>query len=219
MVHISAFNNIVQKIYLKFSDPEVGLQTKASSLLSRQHCCVGIEKCETEIPRKKGATSPLTKRTQFPLVLAWASTVHKVQGLSLDKGVLDFNLRKQRSFGPGQMCTALSRIKAVDKSYCVGEFKRSAIKFNTDALNEYKCLQGNSLFSTVDKNFISDKTLTIFTMNMRSIVKHVQDLINDCRILKNDVVGFTETQIKLSDSNCLINEVFKNYNIYELQQY
>ena len=29
-------NNIVQTIYVKFSDPEAGLQTKASSLLWRQ---------------------------------------------------------------------------------------------------------------------------------------------------------------------------------------
>ena len=99
MVHISAFNNIVQKMYVKFSDLEAGLQTKASSLLSRQHCCVGLEKCETEIPTNKRATSPSTKRTQFPLVLTWVSTVHKVQSLSLDEGVLDFNLTGQWSFG------------------------------------------------------------------------------------------------------------------------
>ena len=111
------------------------------------------------------------------------------------------------------MCTPLSRIKTVDKLYCIGEFKRLVIKFNTDGLNEYKCLQGNSLFSTIDKNVVSDKALTIFNMNLRSLAKHVQDLINDYRILKNYVVGFTETQIKPSDSTCLINEVFKNYNM------
>ena len=99
MVHISAFNNIVQKNYVKFSDLEAGLQTKASSLLSRQHCCVGIQKCGTEIPTNKRATSLSTKRTQFPIVLSWVSTVHKVQGLSLDESVLDFNLTGQRSFG------------------------------------------------------------------------------------------------------------------------
>ena len=196
VVHVSASNNIVQKIYLKFLDLEAGLQTKASSPFSRQHCCVGIAKCETEIPTKKRSTSPSIKRTQFPLVLDWASTVPKVQGLSLNEGLVDFNLRKQWSFGPGQMCTALSRIKTVDKLYCIGEFKRSAIKVNTDALNECKCIQGNSLFSTIDKNVVSDKTLTIFTMNVGPLAKHVQDLINDYRVLKNDVVGFTETQIK-----------------------
>ena len=69
---------------------------------------MGIEKCETKIPTKKGAPSPSTKRTHFPLVLSWTTTVHKVQGLSLDEGVVDFNLREQWSVGPDQMCTALS---------------------------------------------------------------------------------------------------------------
>ena len=53
--------------------------------------------------------------------------------------------------------------------------------------------------------------LTIFTMNVRSLAKHTQDFVNDYRVLKNEVVGFTETQIKPSDSTCLKNEVIKEY--------
>ena len=34
-------------------------------------------------------------------------TVHEVQGLSLEQGVIDFDLPKQKSFDPGQIYTAL----------------------------------------------------------------------------------------------------------------
>ena len=65
-----------------------------SCYLGRQNSWVTIEKCEAEITIKKGSASPSIKHTQFPLTLAWASPVYKVQGLSLEQGVIDFDLRK-----------------------------------------------------------------------------------------------------------------------------
>src|SRR4029079_6292245 len=48
--------------------------------------------------------------TQIPLVLSWANTIHKVQGLSLSKAVIDVG----RAFCNHQVYVALSRVKSLD---------------------------------------------------------------------------------------------------------
>jgi ATP-dependent DNA helicase PIF1 len=51
----------------------------------------------------------LLSRTQIPLLAGWAMTVHKSQGMTLNKVVVDLS----RSFEEGQMYVALSRARAL----------------------------------------------------------------------------------------------------------
>lgn len=65
---------------------------------------------------------------QYPIVPAYALTIHKSQGLSLDKAIINPDC-----FAPGQLYTALSRLRSLEGLYLERPIEASAIKSNPDA--------------------------------------------------------------------------------------
>ena len=121
-------NSIVKIVYLKFQDPLVGRNALLPDHFARQNCFAPLQKCDADISICKGFISPRIKRTQFSLMLSWACTIHKVQALSLEKDVVNFDLQKQRTFGQGQMYTALSRVSSYDKRFVWENFNHHQSK-------------------------------------------------------------------------------------------
>lgn len=85
----------------------------------------------------KTATRTVVYAEYFlPLKLAWATTAHKSQGMTLDNGVIS----TANSFSAGQFYTTLSRFKKLDGIEVVSQITKRDIIFSRDAKKFYEKL-------------------------------------------------------------------------------
>ena len=77
---------------------------------------------------------------QFPLRLAWAVTIHKSQGQTLDSAILDFG---RGAFADGQAYVAFSRIRTLDGVYLSRELKPSDIRVDARVVSFMRTAKDN----------------------------------------------------------------------------
>ena len=108
-------------VLVRFDNESVGREAKAKSLYKRIDAeAVPISRAEvafktTTADHKKSVS---IIRKQFPLVLSWAVTIHKVQGMTMDRIVVDMTMSKGK-FTKGQAYVAFSRVRTYEGLYLI----------------------------------------------------------------------------------------------------
>lgn len=139
--------------------------------------------------RLKGAE---VTRLQFPLTLAWASTLHKVQGLTLNQIVVDM---KAGHFGPGLTYVAFSRVKTLSGLNLLN-FNPSVITCSKKVKVEMERLASKTLTSLQRPRCVSllkPVYTTVALLNIRSLQPKLSDLEKDPIMDIVDILCITET--------------------------
>ncbi|XP_070403924.1 uncharacterized protein [Nothobranchius furzeri] len=174
-------NSFPHIIYVNFDNPSIGQQLRHKFPTSDTELTNATPISPDEDKLEKGV------RRQFPLRLAWSCTIHKVQGLTLQKAVVSF----KRIFSAGQAYVALSRVTSLEH-LTIQDFKAKAIYARSDVEENLK-LMPNFIDTPVS---MPNCTLKVCLHNVQGLKNHIQDVKSNQKLLTADIICLTETWLK-----------------------
>ena len=183
-------NNAVTTVLVKFDCEKVGQKAhQASRFRGMYPNVVPLNKVEVVFLAGGRRGAEIT-RSQFPLTLSWATTIHKVQGLTLDAIVVNM---KGNRFNAGQIYVALSRVKSLSGLYIVN-FNAKAIR-KSDLVDDEMTRLRDRLLQTIPPIQCLPCTshVTIALLNVRSLVAKLPDIQADTDLMSTNVLCFCET--------------------------
>jgi ATP-dependent DNA helicase PIF1 len=114
----------------------------------------GIEKT-IQLHHWQSEEYPTLAIGQYPLCLAWALTIHKIQGATLNMAEMDIG---QSIFEYGQSYVALSRIRSLDGLY-LSAFNSKKIGANPKVIEFYNIISNNTLPQLEEETDTNDPTI------------------------------------------------------------
>ena len=165
-------------ILVKFNANRVGVTAISKSQYQKEYPhAVPLHRHEAVFNIGRNKAAEVTRR-QFPLVLAWATTIHKVQGLTTDQIVVDM---KGQAFTAGQAYVAFSRVKTLQGLF-IKNFNPASIKVSSSVVTEMEPLTSNKLLSTSPVPQLamlpSVNWIKIGHLNVRSYLAKLEDIVN-----------------------------------------
>ena len=200
-LHLSKRNPLNGKIYVKFDLPKAGSKMKSNKIPHLKECVpISAKNLDFTMETKNGKSTIKVWRTQYPLVIAHALTIHKSQGgtfkyveANFDQSTKSNNPSKKAPVEQGSFYTTLSRVTTQDGLKLVN-FHEDHIRVNEAALHEIARMRKERPLNVAHPvNSLSGEILALWNIR-RSWKKKLENFLshsvhlNCCSIL-----CFTET--------------------------
>ncbi|XP_036067052.1 uncharacterized protein LOC112141796 [Oryzias melastigma] len=135
-------------------------------------------------------------RRQFPVKLAYACTIHKVQGMTTTKAVVSL----KHVFEAGMSYVAISRVTSLNGLFLL-DFDESKIYANTEVTAALDTMRQANLDDMMPLLLLKDtvsrpETMTIIHHNTEGLPAHLCDIKNHHELHLADVLCLTETHLQ-----------------------
>ena len=190
-------NNKVITIYVEFDDKNVGENLRKDSRYFNHPHRTPIKKIE--FPYRENSYVSSGRVIQFPLRLAFGSTIHKIQGLTCKKPtslVVDI----KSSLEAAQSYVMLSRVQELSQILIYGEFDDKKIKHCPRALEEVNYLADNAMTSFTN---VADDSLILSCLNVYSLKRNMDILQQQVHNFSKQIILLQETWLKTNLGNYL----------------
>ena len=185
----------VHTVMVKFDSNKVGLKACRKTGMKDNRAVPIVRYCgEFGV---KGRETVRVKRSQFPLMLAWAVTIHKVQGMTLPEVVVDMG---KGTFKYGQAYVAFSRVTKYEKLHIIN-YNRHQIRKSPEVAREMERLRKQRL-ELPGKSIVidqSDEKVNLCLLNVQGLMVRGwhkrEDLVMDEDVQACDIVCLCETHL------------------------
>jgi len=153
--------------------------------------------------------------TQYPLRLAWAITIHKSQGLTFEKAIIDAG----KAFAPGQVYVALSRCTSLSGMILLSKITSNSLSVDQRIIKYIAQQQITSLPETLDQEkFHYQATIITRLFEFGELLKKVSNFQQNIQSLesyfnKEGILFVENLQQKMNQ----INDVASKFEM-QLQQ-
>ena len=162
----------------------------------------------------KGVKAKVATVHQFPLILSFASTTHKIQGQTIiapRKAAMDL----KSVFGANQSYVMLGRVQQLEQLFLIGSLAEGKIYANKGAKDQLAVLKARSVNknpSVWEKSY--EKSIKISCLNICSLRDKIDDVRADHVLLKSDVIILLESWLNPEVCEDDVSLQIEGYELY-----